>query len=150
MSRLDPPKVLVDASALRALVDPDHPGYDDIVAVYRDLVEQYRREQVLLVAVDDHLKPLDLGGSPADWQWLRWWLVRPRAGVLAPIDPLRVGFQHRRAAERLSGAGVPLDVALTLVMCRREHVARVLTLDDRLDGYGLDLVPLTTSTVPAE
>ena len=51
MSRLDPPKVLVDASALRALVDPDHPGYDDIVAVYRDLVEQYRREQVLLVAV---------------------------------------------------------------------------------------------------
>ena len=150
MSRLDPPKVLVEASALRALTNPDHPGYDDVVAVYRDLVQQYQREQVLLVAVDDHLKPMDIGPAARDWAEFRWWLVRPRTGVLAPIDPLRVGFQHRRAAARLATTGVPRGVALTLVMCRREHVARVLTLDDRLDGYGLDLVPLTTSTVPAE
>ena len=42
--------------------------------------------------------PIDVGEPPATDDRVRWFLHRRRVGVFAPVSPLYVGFQHRRAA----------------------------------------------------
>jgi hypothetical protein len=137
---MDPPKVMLERSFLRAVQDPAHAEHAASVAAYTDLVAQYEREQLLLVAVGDHLRGFDVGDPPSTADRVRWFLHRRRAGVFAPVDPLYVGFQHRRAAH---GTTAPdLDVALTLVMCDRYKVRRMATLESAFHDYDLDLVEL--------
>ena len=122
---LDPPTVLLEQSFLKALTDPAAEHHPAAAALYLSLVDQYEREEVLLMAVSDHLLP---------------WKQDRRLGVLAPIDPLHVGFQHRRAAARMPAVS-DTDVALTLVMCERHKVRRVATFDPRFEHFDLTLLP---------
>ncbi|MBI4932599.1 MAG: hypothetical protein HY828_01900 [Actinobacteria bacterium] len=136
---MDPPKVLLEASFLQAVVSSEHPEHDTCTATYRDLLDQYERNEVLLVAVGDHLRTMDHGDQVTTAERVSWFLHRPRAGVFAPVDPLYVGFQHRRAAD-----ATPVDdpeVALTLVMCDRHSVRRVATVDPAYLEYDLQLLP---------
>lgn len=137
---MDPPKVLLEASFLGAVAHPDHPRHDDCTAAYRELVQQYELEEVLLVAVSDHLRTLDHPDGLDTWGKVKWFVHRPRVGMFAPVDPLYVGSQHRRAA-----AATKVDdptVALTLVMCSRYGVRRVATLHDAYEAFDLDVLPL--------
>jgi hypothetical protein len=140
---MDPPKVMLEASFLQAVVSSDHPEHDTCAATYHDLLDCYERAEVLLVAVGDHLRAVDHGGQVTSAQRVSWFLHRPRAGVFAPVDPLYVGFQHRRAAD-----ATPVDdpdVALTLVMCDRHGVRRVATVNPAYLEYDLDLLPTASS-----
>lgn len=144
MSRLDPPQVLLDASALEAIVDPAHQRHADVAGAYDRLLEQYRREEVLLVAVGHHLRDLELGtddGTAAHlWARVRWFVHRPHRGPFAPVEPLHVGHQHRRQAARMHTDPHDPEFALTILLCQRHGVRRVLTLDPRFRAYHLDLV----------
>ena len=131
MSRLDPPHVLVERSALAVLRDPADERHAIVLAAYLDLVEQFRNDQVLLVALSDDLQ--------------RDTLAR-RAGLFAPVDILHIGGQHRRAAAKMFTEPLDPAFALTLVMCQRYGVRRLLTLDPRFLAYDVtvegDLVAL--------
>ena len=127
---LDPPQVLVERSAIDVLVDRTHPRHDELRATYLELVEQYRREEILLVAVSDDLAVTG-----------RQWFAR-RTGDFAPVDPLSVGTQHRRAAEQMVTEPHDPKFALTLVMCERHKVRRVFTVDPRFEAYDVELVPV--------
>ena len=144
MSRLDPPQVLVERTALLALAQSDHSDHADVSAAYTRLLEQYRTEQILLVAVDRHLQVV-AAGPQATWRAKYWYFLPPRVGRFAPIDPLRVGSQHQTVAARLAATVGDFDLALTLVMCQRERVRRMLTLDPRFAEFDLEL-----ETVSAE
>lgn len=137
---MDPPKVLLEQSLLAAVHNPEHPHHQEASLTYRDLVEQFRHEHVLLYAVSDHLRMLELGPAPSTGARVAWFLRRRRKGVFAAVDALYVGFQHRRAAHRTT-APTP-DVALTLVMCSRYRIRRVATLDDAFERFDLELQPV--------
>ncbi len=122
---LDPPKVLLEQSFLLALTDPMHEHHQTAVASYLELLDQYEREAVLLVTVSDHLRP---------------WQPGRRHGVLAPVDVLHVGRQHRRVARRMV-AEPDFDVALSLTMCEREKVQRIATFDSRFRSYAVACMP---------
>ena len=127
---LDPPQVLVERSAIDALLHADHPRHGEVRDTYLKLVEQYRLEEILLVAVSDDVALVG-----------RRWYER-RAGDLAPVDALAVGKQHRRAAAQMRTDPHDPPFALTLIMCERHKVRRVLTIDDRFAAYDIELVPL--------
>ena len=137
---MDPPKVLLELSFLRAVAEPGHERHSDAAAAYTALVDRYEREEVLLVAVGDHLREHDIGPAPTTQQRVGWFLRRPRRGLFAPVDPLHVGRQHRRAAART--AVDDLDMALTLVMMSRHGVRRVATLNDAFAAFDLEIVPV--------
>lgn len=124
---MDPPKVLLETSFLRAICNPADEWHEPAAAAYLELVAQYEREEVLLVAVSDHLREFRPKG---------------RQGPLAPVDNLAVGFQHRRVAHRLleRSPSTPADHALTLVMLERHRVRRMATLDEFFTGFDLQLV----------
>lgn len=123
---MNPPQVLIESSAIEALCDPANLHHSAVTEAYLALVEQYELEQVLLVAVSDHLRAHRDTYNPV------------RRGPLAPIDALHVGHQHRRAARRMT-SGHDFDTALTLVMCERHKVARMLTLESKFATYDLDV-----------
>lgn len=136
---MDPPKVLLEQSFLRAVADPGHPRHAEAAMSYAAMIDAFEREEVLLVAVGDHLRELDLGPAPSTQQRVAWFLRRQRRGLFAPVDPLYVGFQHRRAAAR-TAVDDP-GVALTLVMLSRHGVRRVATLNDAFAAFDLELTP---------
>lgn len=124
---MDSPQVLLEQSFLRALIDPAHADHTVAAAEYLALVDQFERNEVLLVAVSDHLSEF------------RGW---SHQGTLAPLDRLWVGFQHRRAARRLvASTGLSDDLALTLVMSERHRVRRMATLDPTFGQFDLKLLP---------
>jgi predicted nucleic acid-binding protein len=137
---MDPPKVLLERSFLRAVADTTHPRHDDASTAYAEMVDAYEREEVLLLAVGHHLRELDLGPAPTTQQRIAWFLHRPRRGLFAPVDPLYVGSQHHRAAAR-TAVDDP-HVALTLVMLSRHGVRRIATLDDAFGAFDLELAPV--------
>lgn len=121
---MTPPRVLIERSVITALQDPTSEHHRAAVDAYLPLLEQFAAQDILLVAVSDHLRPQ------------RQWFHLRRRGPLAAIDSLAVGRQHRRAARRMSA--VPdFDEALTLVMCQRHGIARVLTFSGSYQAYDL-------------
>ena len=133
---MDPPKVLLELSFLRAVHDIGHDQHEQAVTEYLRLVSLYQREEVLLVAVSDHVQDFPGVDNP-----LRQIGVR-RRGVFAPVDFLWVGFQHRRAARRAAETH-ELDeaVALALTMAQRHRIQQVATLDPRFEQFDLTLLP---------
>lgn len=124
---MDPPQVLLEQSFLLALTDQDHPQHLECSNEYVALVEQYRCEEVLLVAVSEHLDEF------------RGFAHR---GLLAPLDRLWVGAQHRRVARRLAARdGWSHSVALTLAMCERHRVRRMMTIDPTFQLFDLQVLP---------
>jgi hypothetical protein len=115
---MTPPTVLVERTFLHALTTPDHDRRDEVLAHYLELVAGYERHELRLRARHDHLS-----GHHPD--------VRRR--LLAPIEPIHVAAQFRRQAARLEvpptiAEHVDDDVAVTLVVLRRERIGRVASL----------------------
>ena len=124
---MDPPQVLLEQSFLQAIARLDQVDHQQAAAAYLDLVLQYERHEVLLVAVSTHLDP---------------YRRIPHHGLFAPVDRLWVGAQHRRAAQRLAAdAGYPLAIALTLVMAQRHRVQRVATFEPVFRRFQLEVLP---------
>ena len=124
---MDPPQVLLEQSFLEAVVHLDQVDHEAAAATYLELVTQYERREVLLVAVSTHLDP---------------YRAIAHYGVFAPVDRLWVGGQHRKAAQRLSAdAGHPFDIALTLVMAERHRVRRIATFEPVFTHFRLELLP---------
>ena len=132
--RLDPPKILLEHSFLHAITDATHPRHTEALDIYLPLVTRYEAEQVLLVAVSDHLRDF------RDWRHI---------GPLAPVDELYVGHQHRRAAGRMDPDD--FDRSLTLVMCERHKVRNMATFDATFEQYDLEIErpPLPAAAPPA-
>jgi predicted nucleic acid-binding protein len=139
---LDPPKILLDRSFLTAVVDDSHPSHEESIAHYRHLVDEFEREDVLLVAVSTHLRDLERGSDLEAAQRVAFFLHRNHRGVFAPVDPLYVGHQHRRAARGVDIAD-PED-ALTLVMCERHRISRIAAVSNTFDRFHIERVAPAT------
>ena len=132
---LDPPKVMLERSFLDAIADTEHPRHDECVDSYRRLLEQFERQEVLLVAVGTHLRDVGIGESPPGGARAKWFVHRVHRGLFAPVEPLYVGWQHRRTAARTK---VDDDVvAITLVMCERHRVRRIASINEAFEEYEL-------------
>jgi predicted nucleic acid-binding protein len=138
---IDPPKVLLELSFLRAVTNPDDPHHHAATGEYRRLLDDYEREEVLLVAVSDQLCVVDGMRHPLRQIGLR------RRGVFAPVDFLWVGLQHRRVARRSTIAADP-QFALTLVMAERHRITRIATFDPRFDEFELETLPAAVDDAP--
>ncbi|MGD9995710.1 MAG: hypothetical protein AB7L17_07525 [Ilumatobacteraceae bacterium] len=114
---MTPPTVLLDRSFLEALVAREHDAHPVVRQCYERLVNGYERHEHRLRARHDHLVALD---RPA------------HADLLAPVEAIHVAGQFRRQASRL-GDGYEPDVALTLVVMRRERIDRIATLEPFFD-----------------
>ena len=123
---MNPPQVLIERSAVEALCDPTSAHHAPVTTAYLALLEEFEEDQLLLVAVGDHLRPH------------RAWHEVVHRGPLAAIDALHVGRQHRRVAHRMTTAR-GFDRALTLVMCQRHKVERMLTLDPYFTEFDLNV-----------
>jgi hypothetical protein len=123
---MNPPQVLIERTAVDALCNPASENHARVALAYLALLEEFERDELLLVGVGDHLRPE------------RGWHELVHRGPLAAIDTLHVGHQHRRVARRMTTAP-DFDTALTLVMCQRHKVARMLTLDPYFTNSDLDV-----------
>ena len=115
---MTPPTVLLERTFLAALTTPGHDRREQVVTEYLDLVAAFERRELRLRARHDHL-----ADHHAD--------VRRR--LLAPVEPIRVAAQFRRQATRLVlpaevADDVDHDLAITLVVIRRERIGRVASL----------------------
>jgi len=143
---MDPPKVLLERSFLEAVARPQHADHPSCAELYRHLVAQFERQEILLVAVGDHLRSIELGDDLTTGARAKWFLHRAHKGVFAPVDALYVGFQHRRAAAATGAPDTDTDtdsdrtVAMTLVMCSRHRVRRVVTTNPTYERYEVELV----------
>lgn len=128
---MNPPSVLLDQSFLAAISDADHPDHDEAVATYRSLVDDFVEQRCLLVARADHLRSV------------------AKPDVFAAVDKLHIARQHRNAATELVAlTGVAMDEAITMVLIHRCRIRRVLSFDERLAGYDVDLKVTVASVAP--
>lgn len=109
---MTPPTVLLDQSFLAALVDAHHPDHALVRDAYARLVDDYEAHRIRLRARADHLGTVDRDAV---------------GGLLAPVEVIHVARQFRRQAHRLDGGYEP-DVAVTMVVMRRESIDRIATL----------------------
>jgi predicted nucleic acid-binding protein len=115
-----PPTVLIDETFLAALGDADHEWHAVAVELYGMLVDEYERDEVRLRARTDHLRR-----HPEH-----------RRTLFAPIESMSVARQYERAGAALkSSADVSADVAVTLVMMKREKIRRIATLDPAFSEF---------------
>jgi predicted nucleic acid-binding protein len=117
-----PPKVLLDASFVAALADPDHPLHAAAAEHYRDLLVDYVDERIRLVA-PAHLLPR-----------------RRRGTAFAPVEPLHLAAQHRAAAEQVAVPDEDPEFRTTLVLLQRYDIRRVASVDPRLARFGFDVI----------
>jgi predicted nucleic acid-binding protein len=127
VTRLDPPRVLLDSTFIAALTDHDEPFHADAVAAYAELLDRYEREEVLLAATSDSLTTI----TP-----------NVRSSLLAPVQTLIVAEQHRNASLDVYGSSAEdPDFATLLVIVHREDVAAVASFDTRFDRFDVDVLP---------
>ena len=110
---MTPQSVLCDLGFLHALVHPDDDRHPSARGCYTRLLDQYEVNAVRLRARADHLADVKRGHH---------------ADLLAPVEPIHVARQYRRQAARLHQT-YPPDLALTLVVMRRESIHRIATFD---------------------
>lgn len=115
---MTPPTVLLDQSFLEALIDAEIEHHHVARQRYQRLIDQYEANAIRLRARRDHLTALDR---------------QRHRDLLAPIEPIHVAGQFRRQARRL-GNGHPHDLALTLVVMRRESIGRIATFEPFFDS----------------
>jgi predicted nucleic acid-binding protein len=120
---MTPPTVLLDRSFLAALVDPAHEHAAEATERYAELVGRYWDHEIRLRARHDHLGEV----SP-----------ELRRTLLAPVERISVARQFRRQAARLDlPFEVDPDVAVTLVVMRRETIDRIATFDETFERIWL-------------
>jgi len=125
-SIVSPRQVIIERTAVGALCDESNTLHGAVTEAFLGLLDDFENDRLLLVAVSDHLRPY------------RQWHQFRRGGPLAPVDTLHVGYQHRRAARRMTA--VPnFDQALTLVMCQRHKVTCMLTLDRYFSNFDVEV-----------
>lgn len=123
---MTPPSVLLERTFVAALLDPDDDAHPAASARYAALVEQYAAHEVRLRARHDHVEGIDRDR---------------RRSLLAPVERIRVAGQHRRQAARLTlPFEASTDVAITLVVMRRERIDRIATLDPVFDRIDLTIL----------
>lgn len=123
---MTPPTVLLDRSFLTALVDATHERAAEASERYAHLVTRYRDHEIRLRARHDHLDALDVLDAEV------------RRTLLAPVERISVARQFRRQAARLElPFEVDPDVAVTLVVMRRESIDRIATFDDAFEQIAL-------------
>jgi hypothetical protein len=142
------PAVLLDATFLDALTLPEHPEHDrdDRVAeAYAQLLDAYEAHRLRLRARADHL-------------------LRRDRRLVAPVERISVADQYRRAAKRLmrtfdtsfspalrdsfgGSFSVAEDVAVSLVVMRRERITRIGTLHPAFTAFQLELFPAAREAV---
>lgn len=115
---MTPATVLLDQSFLEALLDDESPDHATAGECYARLLDEYERFQIRLRARADHLAAVDR---------------RKYAQLLAPVETIHVARQFRRQAARLGDAYSP-DLAVTLVVMRRETIERIATFHTFFDG----------------
>lgn len=128
--------VLLDASFIGALIATDSPDHVDACRVYTTLVERYHDGLDRLFALSDVL-----GDLPKEF----------RRGALAPVLTLRTARQHRSAARRIADRST--EVALSLVMMRRERLRAVATMGNEFDDIDVEVLsaqdgPISSETEP--
>ncbi|CAN5639117.1 hypothetical protein BH10ACT2_BH10ACT2_26270 [soil metagenome] len=127
MNRLfSPHQVIIERTALQALCDESNEHHDSVSSAFLALLDDFENDRLLIVAISDHVRPY------------REWFDFKRRGPLAPVDTLHVGNQHRRAAHRMSTVR-DFDSALTLVMCQRHKVTRMLTIDPYFTAFDIEV-----------
>jgi hypothetical protein len=118
---MTPPTVLLDRSFLAVLVDPQHADHDRVAQQYSMLLDAYEDHEIRLRARADHL--LDVGAEQ-------------HGDLFAPIESIHVAGQFHRQAARLAprlGDSYEPDLALTLVIMRRESIDRIATFEPFFD-----------------
>lgn len=113
--------VLLEQSFVTALLDEQSPTHTATKDLYSALVERYRAGADRLFALSTVLAKL-----PREF----------RRNALAPVLTLHVARQHHNAARRVPAASSP-DVALALVMLRRNRISTVATASYDFDGFDL-------------
>ena len=109
------PTVLFDRSFLEVLVDHDHAQNADARTCYARLIDDFQAHRIRLRARLDHLTDVDR---------------QRHAALFAPIEVIHVARQYRRQAVRLAvrlGDDYEPDLAVTLVVMRRESIDRIAT-----------------------
>lgn len=126
MSRLDPPRTLLDLSFLEAIVDLDSPRHGDAVAAYREMIDEYEDERILLSMLDVDFAQLGQGDEL-------------RRTLLAPVQMFWTAGQHRRAAA--TALVTDTELALRMVVVLWEGMARVATFDERWTDVDVTVIP---------
>jgi hypothetical protein len=127
---MNPPTVLLHATFLAALTEPDHPQHDAAVSTYLALLDDFESDTRLLAALSDHLRPF----------------AAVRRTLLAPVTTVHVAGQHRSAARAMTPTVTDdPDLALTLVIIRREKLAAVAAFDPRFDQFEVEVMPPVVS-----
>jgi predicted nucleic acid-binding protein len=121
---MNPPSVLLDHSFLVAVADAGDSNHDEAVASYRSLVDDFVAQHCLLVARADHL------------------IAVANPDLFAPIDKLHVARQHVHAAANLRSEQLDPDLAITLVLIRRQRIRTVASFDERLARYEVTTLPV--------
>ncbi len=121
--------VLLDGSFIAAVLDSDNPSHAAAVALYASLIDNYETGADRLFALSSVL---------ADYP------AAVRRGPLAPIITEWVAGQHRRAAAEIAAASP--EVALTMVMLRRERFRAVATALPDFDRFDIEVLGVTTGT----
>ena len=122
--------VLLDGSFIAAVLDDDHPSHAAARSLYASLIDNYRTGTDRLFALSTVL-----AGYPRD----------VRRGALAPIETTWVARQHRTAVKAVP-APTP-DVALTLLMLRRERFRAIATALHDFDRFDIDVLSVAADNV---
>ncbi|MEX1105392.1 MAG: hypothetical protein WEB78_04280 [Ilumatobacteraceae bacterium] len=123
---MTPPTILLDRTFLAALADASHEHADRAGERYAALVQRYRDHEIRLRARQDHLAEIDQS---------------VRRTLLAPVERISVARQFRRQADRLDlPFGVEPDVAVTLVVMRRESIAGIASFDESFDQVAVERI----------
>jgi predicted nucleic acid-binding protein len=120
---MTPPTVLLDRSFLEALTDPELDGHSYACSCYARLLDEYEANRIRVRARSDHLVDIDR---------------QQHRDLLAPIETIHVARQFRRQARRLGDVYSP-DLAVTLVVMRRESIERIATFDPFFDTIEITL-----------
>ena len=118
--------VLIDGTFLDALLDEGHLAHRQAKSLYGSLLDNYEAQRDMWFALSTVLDTF-----PTD----------VRRTALAPIATSRVARQHRSAAAKV--AVLSPDVALTLVMLRRERFKAVATAVDDYDDLTIEVIKVT-------
>lgn len=119
--------MLLDDSFLAALLNRHDEHSPAAHACYADLVAQYEQNLLRLRARHDHL-----GRHPA----------AARQSILAPVETVYIAGQHHRQARRLElPFEADYDVAVTMVIMRRERIERIATFNAVFDLLDVTVHP---------
>ena len=117
--------VLIDRGCIGAILNAESPDHARARAIYANLLVGYEARTKRLFALSTVLadipKPL-------------------RKAALGPVLVTRVTGQHRRAAARIRTKGFDSELALSLVMIKRERIRAVATLSHDYDTFDIEVL----------